>query len=58
MRATNVFFEKWCDDSVPELDEESIKEGIDERGEYLYDDNDEIKSKLSLGNLTWIASQP
>ena len=30
MRATNDFFKKWCDDSVPELDEESIKESIDE----------------------------
>ena len=40
MRATNVFFKKWCDDSVPELDEEEIKESIAEHGEYIYDDND------------------
>ena len=35
VRATNVFFKKWCDDSVPELDEEEIKERIDEHGEYI-----------------------
>ena len=40
VRATNVFFKKWCPDSVPELDGEEIKERIDEHGEYLYDDND------------------
>ena len=47
MRAANVFFKTWCDDSVPELDEEEIKESIDEHGEYLYDDMERAPKKTS-----------